>query len=73
MNLKVEDVLIAKDVCLMDTGEEALTIGKEYSIIDVYSNDTSFAGINGIVIMNDDCNNHLFDFDSIDEFFNVKK
>ena len=54
-NLKVGDVLIAKDECLMDNGEKALTIGKEYTI--------RMIGQNYISLIDDENDMHEFTTD----------
>jgi hypothetical protein len=63
MNLKIGDLLIAKDVCQMGSGENTLTIGNFYEVIDVYDN--------GITIIDDFNDEHDFWGSRIDEFFNV--
>lgn len=64
-NLKVGDILIAKDECLMEeTNEKALIIGKKYKIKGIeadYFYITSELG-----------SNHCFYLADIDEFFDIK-
>jgi len=61
-------ILVAKDPCVMDlSGRQTLTIGKTYKVVEVYKSLKKFSII-------DDCgDNHLFDFDRLDEFFTIEK
>lgn len=62
--LKVGDFLTAKDVCLMDTGNEALIVGKNYQIIRI-EGDSLF------IISEGDNVEHEFDFGSLSKYFIV--
>lgn len=61
-SLKVGDFLTANDVCEMDTGDEALIIGKKYPIIKI--NKKSL-----FIISEGDLYEHEFLLSDIDEFF----
>lgn len=62
-NLKVGDIIIAKDECIMDdTKLPALIIGKEYEI--------TFSGKNTFII-NSEIGEHTFEFVDFNEFFEL--
>ena len=64
-NLKVGDIIIAKDECIMDdTKLPALIIGKEYEISQIKDD---------YLIIDGELGEHFFEFKEFDDFFYLKK
>lgn len=64
-NLKVGDIIIAKDECVMiDDKKKALVIGKEYEISQIKDD---------YLIIEGELGEHFFEFKEFDDFFYLKK
>lgn len=64
--MKVGEKLIAINECKMDgTESKTLTIGKEYSVIEIYNDEFE--------ILDDKNDAHFFDYSTYKHFFRLKK
>jgi hypothetical protein len=63
--MKIGDIIVAKDPCLMDDGHKALTIGQGYEIKELTH--TSF------FILDDEDELHEFVYEMYDQFFDEPK
>ncbi len=63
-DLAVGDIILATDPCVMDgTNQPSLTVGRHYQITQISKD--------GIVIVDDDGDDHHFQLSNLDEFFRV--